>query len=175
MGTWIDWVLGLTVCGVVLRCCIAAAADPSLTQAHRLEHKLELKDSHGGVAGASGMIWTIEPTGHWTMSRFFKSGGQPEHVEPPIHRGILNGAQMGQIAGIIQQERLVVLPAHIGPKPSVNPHLVTLRFGSHQSTLTLGGTIKIERAQPPRDGPQAAEAGRFLSVARTILKFLPTR
>jgi hypothetical protein len=164
-------VFGLLVFGAWIGCVGLGAP----AQDCGLEQKLEMRDSHGGIMEASGTIWMIEPNGHWTVARFSKDSGKPEEVEPPHRQGDLTADQMGNLLAALQVQRFLDLPPRIGTPQRENPHLVTLQLGAKETSLFLGRTVRLEKAVPPPEGPQAEEASRFLNVTRAILKYLPAR
>jgi hypothetical protein len=162
MTAWFIWPVGALALAIGL---FSWDARGGATAAD-LPGKLVLKDSHGGVMGNSGRIWTIEADGRWSLARFTKNGGQPEEVGPPIREGRLTPPQLAELGRVIDEKKLAGLGEWVNEPQRENPHHVTIWLGDKPASMALGRTVKIERAVPEGRG----DAGRFLTVVQAILK-----
>lgn len=137
---------------------LAAVATVSADEKHYLTSKdgrpmlkqpLTLRDEQGGVAGYSGTIWTIAPSGQWREERFLKRGDNERRT--PLRSGVLSADQLVQLARALNAHNLAGLPGRAGKDAKVNPHNVVLMFGSQSAMLT---------GVPPRKGKDLAESIR---------------
>jgi hypothetical protein len=127
----------------------------------RLLAPIELKDAQEGFAGLSGTQWTIEPGGTYRVSRFVN-----ERVAVPHRTGRLTATQLTRLAALMQAQDFLGLPSQLGTEQKINPHRISVSFGSRVSTLVL---------PPGRDPAQAATAGeldapatRLVTIGQTI-------
>src|SRR5262249_43532984 len=119
---------------------------------------LTLKDSQGGIAGATGTVWTISPDCSFTVSRFVNAA-----VAEPHRRGQLTAQQQTALSQLLAEKAASALPPKIGEVAPVNPHQITLEYGGQTSVLHFApGATDIERIK-------AAEPG---SPARRLLEIL---
>jgi hypothetical protein len=102
--------------------------DEYLTQTGDLAQTLEVRDLQGGFAGFTGHLYRVEPSGRWTMARVFNEKTTVEH------QGKLTKKQLAALAKELAKYDLLGLPPKEG-KPTVNPRVVKIKFGDHQSEL----------------------------------------
>jgi hypothetical protein len=72
----------------------------------------------------------------------------------------------------LRQSDLLGLPAAIGKQPDVNPHVFTLTFGSHRTSLRLTAGAPLPEADP--DNADAPEQ-RFAAIARMLQQTLQSK
>lgn len=144
-----------------------AGDNPYLSAAGQFTQTLVFRDGQYGFAGESGMQWTIEQDGAWKRQPFLN-----QDVRDPEAHGHLSAEEIKSLAGILAKHDLLGLPAELGQKPGVNPHVFALMFGNEKRSLTAipGGTLPESDAQRP-DAPEQ----RFAAIARAIMKSLTER
>ncbi len=127
-----------------------------LTPAGKLQSPLTLRDSQGGFAGYSGELWTITPDGHFTIAHFLN-----DKTDAPYWQGNLTQAELKSLAHALCTNHFLQLPASLGGEPKVNPHSLTLSFGTKQSTLVLP-------AEEPTGNSTAANSRNFTKIVDAL-------
>jgi hypothetical protein len=110
-----------------------------------LKAPLTLREEQAGIAGTTGTVWTVEPSGNWKVARFLSNPGGKEQLTP-LRSGTMAPSQLEALAKALSAGDLAGLPAKAGREPKVNPHRVTIQFG--QKAATLEGL-------PTRRGPSS--------------------
>ena len=144
-----------------------AKAEEYLASDGKLLHPVVLKDAQGGFAGFSGHIWTIEPDGAFRREPFLN-----RDVRKADLKGTFSAEQLATLSKHLATHDLSGLPEKIGRPIGANPHVFTLTFGRHQSTLTLAAGAPL----PTADGQDAKSAeARFASIAQLLLRGMKAR
>jgi hypothetical protein len=130
----------------------------------KLQAPLVLRDSQQGFAGVSGEIWTIKPDGHFSIARFLNG-----RVDRPYWTRKLTVSELKELAGVLAARRFFDLPNSLGSASMVNAQLVTLTFGTKESTLALSAGEEVTREMAPPPGePHIREWRNFVSVVLAI-------
>jgi hypothetical protein len=127
-----------------------------------LKEPLTLREQQEGIAGKTGTVWTVEPSGRWHVSRF-RSEKDGER-STPLRSGTLSASELETLAKVLAAQDLAGLPEKTGTAPKVNGRLVTLKFGGKSATLAglpprrnqpLAENIRkgIEAKKPEDSGP----------------------
>lgn len=144
-----------------------------LTPEGRLQARLDFRDGQQGFAGISGEIWTIDPSGHFSIARFLN-----DKTEAPYLERTLTPAELRLLAKELAAKNLLDLPDSFGRDVKVDAHVLTLRFGTKQSSLTLrGGEVASDEATPPPNDTQASSWHNFIGVIKAlqVLRVRPKR
>jgi hypothetical protein len=157
----------LTVCKVGSIC----QATPSrhelrkyLTSGGRLQARLVFRDGQDGFAGVSGEIWTVEPSGRFSIARFLN-----DKTNPPYWERTLAPAELKDLANVLAARNFLDLPDTFGRDVKVNAHLLTLSFGYKQSTLVLrGGETVSDAMTAPAGDPQNSAWRDFIAIVRAL-------
>jgi len=104
----------------------------------KLKEPLEIRDVQGGFAGFTGKMWRIEPDGKWTMGSVFQQKVKEEA------KGQLSAKQLEALAKDLARFDLSGLKDQ--GKAKVNPHVVTIKWGKREATLTVGAGEKLPAA-----------------------------
>jgi hypothetical protein len=137
-----------------------------LTPEGRLQARLVLRDGQQGFAGVSGEIWTIEPEGHLSIARFLN-----DKTDPPYRERTLAPAELKELGKVLAKEHFVDLPNSFGRDVKVDAHVLTLGFGTKQSTLVLqGGETVSDETTPPADDPQTSAWCNFIAIVKALQK-----
>ncbi len=121
-----------------------------LTPSGKLQSPLALRDSQGGFAGYSGEVWTITPSGHFTIAHFLND----KTAEPHWQRD-LSQSELKSLAKVLCKNRFLQLPDSLGGDPKVNPHSLTLSFGTKETTLVLPAGKSLDEMTAPAENAQA--------------------
>ena len=62
-----------------------------------LKEPLTVREGQVGIAGLTGTVWTVEPSGEWKYSRFRRNRDGSEHLTP-IRSGTLSAAELEDLA-----------------------------------------------------------------------------
>ncbi len=154
-------------CAVLFPAIAPAADNPYLDKDGKLKDELVLIDSQGGFAGFSGHRWTIAADGAWRRQPFLN-----ETVRKAEATGKLSAKQLAALAERLAREKLLDLPKQIGPDPMVNPHIFTLKFGKHETSLILppGAPLPKPDAKKLED-----KEARFVRLAAGLLEVLKAK
>ena len=124
-----------------------------------LKEPLTLREEQGGIAGITGTLWTVEPSGKWRVERFRRDKDGSED-RTPMRSGTLSAAQLEALAKTLAARDLAGLPVKTGRKAPVNPHNITITFGKKSATiqgLPARGAIRSRSTSgspsPPRKRP----------------------
>jgi hypothetical protein len=131
-----------------------------MAQEHPLSAPLTVTETQGGVAGETGTVWTIAPDYSFTIAR--RIGLK---VLDPHKHGHLAPKQSARLGELLDQMVKTGFQRPLAPPPQVNPHRITLSYGSRQLVLTLppgGGDIAALRAST---GDERAKSLLDLTVA----------
>jgi hypothetical protein len=131
-----------------------------LTRDGKLIRKLEVSDLQGGVAGFTGDRWALDPSGDWTQGRVRDRELKIEHT------GKLTGKQLDALTREFARYDLLSLKSHRVGRPTANPHVVTIQFGTHKAELTLPPGSKL-----PRPDPKTVP-GRYAGILQALQKAL---
>jgi hypothetical protein len=118
-------VAGLMLAGYVL----ADEKIEGYVKDDKLVKTLTVRDMQGGVVGFTGEEWKIEASGKWTS--FKVTGPKTEETG----KGELSKEQLKALGTALEKFNLAELPSK--GKATVNPHVVTIKFGDKESTLNL--------------------------------------
>lgn len=160
------WVL-LEISAAVFAC--EAANDRTqlckfLTPEGNLQERLQFRDAQEGFVGVSGEIWTVEPSGRFSIARFLN-----EKTDAPYWERNLTPAELKDLAHVLAASNFLELPAFFGRDLKVNRHLLTLAFGKKKSTLVLNpGELVTEKMTPPPGDPLATLWGKFISIVQAV-------
>jgi hypothetical protein len=143
-----------------------------------LKESLTLREEQGGIAGTTGRVWTVEPSGQWRVARFRTRGGKENLTT--VGSGTLSPAELEALANVLAAQDLTGLPEKTGHEPKVNPHNVTLKFGKKTATLTglparRSHTLADHIRKSAADKPQA-DGGvweRFAHVVQAVETHCP--
>lgn len=138
---------------------LAAEKDPLRDGDGKLRHALVMRDSQGGFAGFSGWIWTIEADGRWRREPFLN-----KTVRKADRTGKLDAKGLAALAAEMDRLKLLDLPRQLGGKAMVNPHVVTIGFGTFESKLVLGTGAPLPKADDKPTTPTA----RFVAIVRYV-------
>lgn len=135
-----------------------------LTPDGGLQARLVLRDGQDGFAGVSGEIWTIEPEGHFSIAHFLN-----DKTDPPYRERILAPANLKQLAKVLTTEHFVDLPDTFGRDVKVGAHILTLSFGTKQSTLVLrGGEAVTDQTTASAGDPQTSAWRNFIKIVEAV-------
>jgi hypothetical protein len=115
-----------------------------MAQEHPLSAPLTVTETQGGVAGETGTVWAIAPDYNFTVAR--RIGLK---VLDPHKRGHLALKQSARLGELLDRMVKTGFQSPLAPPPQVNPHRITVSYGSRQLVLTLapgGGDIAALRA-----------------------------
>lgn len=160
------WVL-LGICALVSPC--EAADDGNqlckfLTPEGNLQERLEFRDAQEGFVGVAGEIWTVEPSGRFSIARFIN-----EKTDAPYWERNLTPAELKHLAQVLATSNFLESPAFFGRDSKVNRHLLTLAFGKKKSTLVLNpGEPATEKVTPPPGDPLGPLWGKFISIVQAV-------
>jgi len=127
-----------------------------LTPAGKLQSPLTLRDSQGGFAGYSGEVLTITPDGHFTIAHFLN-----DKIAEPHWQRDLTPAELKALAQVLCKNHFLKLPDSLGSEPKVNPHSLTLAFGTKQTTLVLPPASSIDEITD-------ADGRQFVAIVKTL-------
>jgi hypothetical protein len=130
-------------------------ASDYLAKDGKLTGTLEVRDVQGGFAGFTGRAWRIEPSGKWTIS-----GVMNETLEAQA-KGNLSKEQLAALARDLARYDLKALPSKGPKRPMANPHVVTVKFGGKERTLTLNAGEELP-------GPGRGVEGRYAGIVRAV-------
>jgi hypothetical protein len=139
-----------------------------------LKEPLTLREEQEGIAGTTGTVWTIEPSGEWRVARLRHNKDGTERLMP-LRSGKLSPDRMEALAKVLADRNLVGMPEKTGREAKVNPHRVKLKFG--QKTATLEGlparrnlTVAelIRKSAPANEQAAAAVWDRFAHMAQAV-------
>jgi hypothetical protein len=98
-----------------------------------LKEPITLQEYQEGIAGRSGTVWTIEPSGEWRVGRSRLNRDGSERVTP-IRSGTLSSDELEALAKVLSAQNLAAMPEKTGHEAKINPHWITLKTGSLSST-----------------------------------------
>lgn len=154
------------LCLLLIACVTPLRAEdkPDVTKEGKLTATLKVKDVQGGFAGFTGTLWTLEPSGKWTMSEVFN-----ERLTEKA-RGELTKAQLTALVRELDRFDLDGLTSKQVGKREANPHVVTINHGKKTHTLTFGTGESLPKYDP--DKPRATVEGRFSGIVEAVQKAL---
>ena len=134
----------------------------------KLQAPLVYRDAQDGFAGVSGEVWTIEAGGHFSIARFLN-----EKANAPYWERDLTLDELRALAKMLATNHLLMLPNRLGRdelgrEEKVNPHVLTLAFGTMKSELVLQAGESGEGEQPSENDPKAAAWRDFIGVVRAL-------
>ncbi|MDY6902822.1 MAG: hypothetical protein SWZ49_32845 [Cyanobacteriota bacterium] len=132
--------------------------------------ELEFKDGQSGFVGISGTKWIILPDGTCRGSRFVNDTVSSAHQICQLER-----QDLASIANSLSKSNFTKLPSEIPSKPTLNPHLLTIRLGEKSSTLQLAAGETIENALQARRNQGETLQTRFLDIALEINQLIQHR
>jgi len=173
---------GITT-GLVLAAVLAgpglAADDPAtyLTENEGrkvLKEPLTVREGQVGIAGLTGTVWTVEPSGEWKYSRFRRNRDGSEHLTP-IRGGTLSAAELEDLAKSLARREFSTLPEKAGREVKVNPHNVTIKFGKKAATLEglpprRGGSVAehVRKSAPQNEAADSGVWNRFAHILEAV-------
>jgi hypothetical protein len=135
---------------------------------------LTLREEQGGIAGITGTLWTVEPSGQWRVARFRQNKDGTERLTP-LRSGELSPAQLEGLAKTLAAQDLVGLPDKMGREAKVNPHRITIKFGQKAATLeglparrNLTLAEHIRKSAPAKEKADAGLWMRFTHVVQAV-------
>jgi hypothetical protein len=135
------------------------AADPARDAALM---RLEIKDVQGGFAGFTGQLWVIEPSGQWSRSRVFNEKIEVEQ------KGMLSKDELAKLARALARYDPATLKST--GKVGVNPHVVTIKYGPNEASLTLGAGAPLPKVDPKNDKPSLPE--RYSGIVTAVMELV---
>jgi len=139
-----------------------------------LKEPLTLREEQGGIAGITGTLWTVEPSGKWRVERFRRNKDGSEH-RTPMRSGTLSAAQLEALAKTLAARDMAGLPVKTGRKAPVNPHNITITFGKKSATIqglpARRGHTVAEHIRKSIAATEKADAGvreRFAHVVEAV-------
>jgi hypothetical protein len=139
-----------------------------------LKEPLSLREEQGGIAGMTGTVWSIEPSGQWRVARFRYDADGAER-QTPVRGGTVSREQLEALARVLASQNLAELPEKAGREGTVNPHRVTIRFGPKAATLeglparrNLTVAELIRKSAPAPDQADAGVWERFAQLAQAV-------
>ena len=126
----------------------------------KLAHTLEIRDVQGGFAGFTGRLWTVEPSGRWTLSRVMNQKAEVEK------KGELTKEELATLAKELARHDLARLTSKAPGRPMANPHVVSIKFGKLDVSLTLGAGVPLPKPDP--ENPKATIEGRYAGIANAV-------
>lgn len=139
-----------------------------------LKEPLTVREEQGGIAGITGTVWTVEPSGEWKVSKFRRDGEGTDHLTP-VRTGKLSRAEIDDLAKSLAHGDLAGLPEKSGREAKVNPHNVLIQFG--KKTAALEGLparrVPSVAAHIRKSAPSNEEAGtgvweRFAHITEAV-------
>jgi hypothetical protein len=139
-----------------------------------LAHSLSLHEEQEGIAGKTGTVWTIEPSGKWKVARvrYNKDGTERQ---TPVRNGTLSQEQVTALAKVLTEHDLAGMPEKTGPQSKVNPHRVIIKFGQTKATLeglparrNLALADLIRRSAPKNEKAAGGVWERFAQMAQAV-------
>src|SRR5262249_5889166 len=146
------------LCCLILLVLTTSARADDATKEGQLTETLTVKDVQGGFAGFTGTFWTVEPSGKWTSGRVFN---QRLGVKP---KGGLTKEQLATLGKELARFQLRVLPTK--GKPMTNPHVVSIKYGKREATLTIGAGEPLPKAEAD------SVEGRYSGVVNALKSLL---
>jgi len=146
--------VGLALAGLIFLGTIMAQECP-------ISSLLTLKDTQDGVAGETGMVWTIAPDCSFKIARQVGFKTLDPHKD-----GHLTPEQQVRLKGLLDRVASADLADQPGAEPQVNARRITLTYGGKEAVLSLapgGGDLGSLRAVAG-NGP----AGALLELADTV-------
>lgn len=129
-----------------------------LTKDLKLSAPLQIRDEKKRYGTFWGVIWQIQPDGTWSSSTVYLN-------QPKLRgKGKLTQAQLKLLAKALSNADVMNLP-NIGP-PFINPHVITVAYGSHVSFLTFGVDLKLTPVNPNQQG--ADNLGRYSAILTAV-------
>ncbi|MGB6296305.1 MAG: hypothetical protein WBF90_08975 [Rivularia sp. (in: cyanobacteria)] len=132
--------------------------------------ELEFKDGQSGFVGISGTSWIILSDGTCRGSRFVNDTVSSAHQICQLER-----QDLASIANSLSKSNFTKLPSEIPSKPTLNPHLLTIRLGEKSSTLQLAAGETIQNALQARRNQEETLQTRFLDIASEINQLIQHR
>ena len=114
-----------------------------------LSTALVLKDTQGGFAGETGMVWTIAPDCSYTVARQIGLKALDPHKQ-----GRLTPEQQARLKELLDRMTAAPPPEQFGGGPQVNSRRITLSYGGKQSVLSVpagGGDLSTLHADAADD------------------------
>jgi hypothetical protein len=97
-----------------------------------LSAALVLKDTQGGFAGETGLVWTIATDGSYTIARQIGL-----KLFDPHKQGRLAPEQQARLKELLDRVTAAAPPEPLGGGPQVNARRITLSYGAKQSVLSM--------------------------------------
>ncbi len=135
-----------------------------LTKDGKLAQTLEVSDLQGGFAGFTGRQWAVEPSGQWTVARVFNKKVEVEQ------KGTLTKEELTELAKQLATYELAKLESKTDGKPMANPHVITIKWGKRESTLTLAAGSAIPVPDPKK--PTATVESRYGGIVKAVQELL---
>ncbi len=135
-----------------------------LTKDGKLAQTLEVSDLQGGFAGFTGRQWTVEPSGQWTVARVINKKVEVEQ------KGTLTKEELAELAKQLATYELAKLENKTDGKPMANPHVITIKWGKQESTLTLAAGSPVPVPDPKK--PTATVESRYGGIVKAVQDLL---
>jgi hypothetical protein len=148
-----------------LACSLAAIAiqpggnlDAYLTKDGQLSHALEIRDTQGGFAGFTGTYYKVEPNGTWSMGKVFQQKLTEEK------NGMVGKQELTRLAQALAKFDLATLSSQ--GKQGTNPHVVSVKFGKVDATLSLPTAAPLPKVDP--NAKKLAGEQRFTGIIEAV-------
>lgn len=136
-------------------------ANEYLVNTVALKDNITIKEAQEGFAGITGEILTIEPSGHWELSRFLN-----DRLKKPHQSGQLEQDQLKAIAKLLSKHNFQEMSPVYGRDLKINRHRISISFGEKKITFDLAPR------QQPRDElskqPEDKNWQNFTAIFETI-------
>ena len=111
------------------------------------------------------MIWLAsQPEGHFSIARFLN-----DKTDRPYRERSLAPAELKQLGKVLARKHFVDLPSTFRRDVKVDAHLLTLSFGTKQSTLVLqGGETVSDETTTPAGDPQTSAWRNFIAIVKAL-------
>src|SRR5262249_32938255 len=119
-------------------------AQDYLTKDGKLTKQLKIVQLQGGLAGFTGVQYTVAPDGSWTADKIFNE------KKTPTNKGQLAEKDLAKLGALLEKYHLANLPEKSGKQPGANPHTITFEFGKRKATLVGQLPPKFDSKNPTR-------------------------
>ncbi|HYV39917.1 MAG TPA: hypothetical protein VE988_29795 [Gemmataceae bacterium] len=130
--------------------------DAYLTKDGKLTNPLEIRDLQGGFAGFTGNFYKVGVDGKWSTGKVFQQKMTEEKS------GTLGKDDIAKLAKALAKYDLEGLKSE--GKQGTNPHVVTIKFGKVEATLSLGTGEPL----PKVDGKMKTAGQRYAGVVEAV-------
>jgi hypothetical protein len=137
-----------------------------LTKDGQFKHSLAFREGQMGFAGTTGTVWTIEPSGQWSVATFLN-----EKTLKTLRKGQLSEKQRRALAQHLASLELLALPEALSDFQGANPRVFNLRFGRHHSSLVTRAGQALSETVPPENLKETVAWTRFLAIGVLVMQW----